>query len=246
MPESSWKDLARFCTAHNTMSVLQSFVQVVFGIRSPSAKPDVQNAPPRATVEHPTGKTLVMILLPTRSAASTERKRQQLSLLEDARERALRSSGVLDQPRKKKTHGGPSESASAPAFAEKPNNASEQQKQEQQSQRPGSTVQTDLSSDAQSTAVAGERLSDADTERRLLEGRAEVPDDLVDVGGSGGDESVGNSGVGVRGGRAPRETKAVARGRHAGHSEKVLAERMAHLLSQRCSNAHVRLETLRK
>lgn len=90
-----------------------------------------------------------------------------------------------------------------------------------------------------------------DAESKLSEGVTDPPDERADVdadassfgsraagGGSGDGDGVGKSADGGDGVRVLRETsKAGARGQKAGYSEEVLAERMAHLLSQRYTQA---------
>lgn len=71
-----------------------------------------------------------------------------------------------------------------------------------------------------------------------MEDRANTLDEPANVDGDGsgfGTRATGGSGDDASGveGRARRETKAGTRRRHAGYSEKALATRMAHLLSQR-------------
>eukprot|EP00752_Nemacystus_decipiens_P008302 g7422.t1 len=143
-----------------------------------------------------------------------ERKRLQLSRIRDARKNASRRRGA-DYLQKKKQGNDAPETTSAPEAA---------------------AAEVPLPSIDHT----------GDQEGRSSEDRANSPDEIVGGNGdvvsfrtravcssSNNDVGAAKSDDGLDGGQVPRVTKAVGRGAKAGYSDDVLAERKAHLLSQR-------------
>lgn len=181
--------------------------------------------PPRAPVVYPQRCCVfgqVITFVSTLPPAPPERKRQQLSRIRDARKTASRGRGFDSSHKIKQAGGAPEEEpAGAPetSLAEAP--------QPSHDHTTTSDEQRSLSEDRPDSPGDGRGVADSD----VICIRTRSPG-ASSAGVGGASEENGDGGDG---GRVPREKtkKAGARGNKAGYSDEVLAERMAHLLSQR-------------